>query len=111
MAQSTPGLAIGRVTSLAIAVVLLVLFGPLLGFITLAIKIESSAPLFFVQERLDRRGRRFGLVKFRTTDNFDRITLVGRWLRCYRLDELPQLFNVIRGDVDLSETGWKFGPL
>ena len=116
--------AIDRVISLAVAVVGLVVFAPLLGLIALAIKIEyPGSPVFFVQDRLDRRGRRFGLVKFRTmravptdtaskrvTDNYDRITSVGRVLRRFSLDELPTLVNVIRGDMDLSETGWKFGP-
>jgi len=122
MGQSTLDLAIARITSLAVAVACLVVCAPLFGLIALAIKIESPGPLFFVQDRLGRRGRRFRLVKFRTTrvvrthtgwvtDNYDRITSVGRVLRLFRLDELPQLVNVIRGDMDLSETGWKFGPL
>ena len=124
MTQSTLDLAIARITSLAVAVVCLVVCAPLFGLVALAIKVESPSPLFFVQDRLGRRGRRFRLVKFRTTrvvrthtgsewvtDKYDRITSVGRALRLFRLDELPQLLNVIRGDMDLSETGWKFGPL
>ena len=125
MAQSTLDLAIARITSLAVAVVCLVVCAPLFGLIALAIKSESpGSPLFFVQNRPGRRGRRFRLVKFRTTrvvrthtgsewvtEHYDRLTSVGRVLRLFRLDELPQLLNVIRGDMDLSETGWKFGPL
>ena len=86
---------------------------PLLAVIALAIKLDSRGPVFFVQERVGRRGRTFRLVKFRTMqpvegthsewerDNCARITRLGRWLRRYRLDELPQLVNVLRGEMNL----------
>ena len=69
--------------------------------------------MFFVQERVGRGGKRFKLIKFRTMrparratsewarDNSDRLTRVGRWLRRFRLDELPQLVNILKGDMNL----------
>jgi exopolysaccharide biosynthesis polyprenyl glycosylphosphotransferase len=111
--KSRLDLAAGRAASLVVAVVGLVLCAPLLGLIALAIKLDSAGPVFFIQERLGMRSRRFRLVKFRTMrvaenstsewvlDNCDRITRVGKWLRKFRLDEVPQFINVIRGDMNL----------
>ena len=106
-------LAMGRGLSLIAAGVGLVLFAPLLGLIALLIRLESPGPIFFVQERVGQGGKRFKLVKFRTMhpaggsrsewvrDNQDRITRIGRWLRTFRLDELPQFINILRGDMNL----------
>jgi exopolysaccharide biosynthesis polyprenyl glycosylphosphotransferase len=105
--------AVGRALSLAVAAVGLVLTAPLLALIALAVKLDSSGPVFFRQERIGLHGRRFWLVKFRTMrpvpeevslwvrDNEDRITRVGRALRTCRLDELPQFVNILRGDMNL----------
>ncbi len=104
-------LAIGRVLNLVFAVAALALFAPIFALIALAIRIESGTPVLFVQNRVGLQGRVFRLLKFRTMrpaagprsewvrDNGDRITRVGRWLRKFRLDELPQLVNVTRGDM------------
>jgi exopolysaccharide biosynthesis polyprenyl glycosylphosphotransferase len=114
--KSRLDLAAGRVTSLVVAVLGLIVFAPLFGLIALLIKLQpgdARGPLFFVQERLGLHGKRFKLVKFRTMrvangptsewvhDNNERITWIGRWLRKFRLDELPQFINVIRGDMNL----------
>jgi exopolysaccharide biosynthesis polyprenyl glycosylphosphotransferase len=114
--KSRLDLAAGRVTSLVVAVLGLIVFAPLFGLIALLIKLQpgdARGPLFFVQERLGLHGKRFKLVKFRTMrvangptsewvhDNHERITWIGRWLRKFRLDELPQFINVIRGDMNL----------
>jgi exopolysaccharide biosynthesis polyprenyl glycosylphosphotransferase len=114
--KSRLDLAAGRVTSLVVAAVGLVVFAPLFGLIAVALKLQrgdAKGPLFFVQERLGLHGKRFRLVKFRTMrvvdsprsewarDNNERITWVGKWLRNFRLDELPQFINVIRGDMNL----------
>jgi len=106
-------LALTRQLSLVLASMGLIVCLPLLAALAVAIKLDSRGPIFFVQERVGRRGRTFGLIKFRTMrpieqsrsewerDNCDRITRVGRWLRRYRLDELPQLVNVLRGHMNL----------
>jgi len=77
------------------------------------VKIESLGPVLFVQPRVGARGRAFNLMKFRTMrpadrrnsewecDNRDRVTRLGRWLRAFRLDELPQFVNVLRGEMNL----------
>jgi exopolysaccharide biosynthesis polyprenyl glycosylphosphotransferase len=106
-------LVLTRMLSLTLAALGLLLCLPVLAVIAVAIKLDSRGPVFFVQERVGRRGRTFRLVKFRTMhpvdgahsewerDNSDRITSAGKWLRRYRLDELPQLLNVLRGQMNL----------
>lgn len=106
-------LALQRAISLAVAATGLVLSAPLMVLITVAIKLDSPGPVLFVQDRAGLRTRSFGLLKFRTMvtcerprsewahDNENRITRVGRWLRKYRLDELPQFVNILRGDMNL----------
>jgi exopolysaccharide biosynthesis polyprenyl glycosylphosphotransferase len=102
-----------RMFSVVVAAVGLVLLAPLLLMIAVAVKLDSEGPIFFVQPRAGKNGRPFGLIKLRTMracsrprsewalDNADRITRVGRYLRRYRLDEVPQLVNVLRGDMNL----------
>jgi exopolysaccharide biosynthesis polyprenyl glycosylphosphotransferase len=107
-------LATMRALSVAIAFLTLVLTAPLIGLIALAIRLESPGPSFFIQERVGLRGRRFRLVKFRTMresdsgadsvwgrDNASRVTRLGAVLRRYRLDELPQCLNILKGDMNL----------
>jgi exopolysaccharide biosynthesis polyprenyl glycosylphosphotransferase len=107
------------------SVLLLVLLAPLLLLIALLIKLESPGPVFFFQERIGEHGRRFKMIKFRSMyadadqrwrdvarrdatgrlihkQNDDpRVTRIGRKLRRSSLDELPQLFNVLRGEMSL----------
>ena len=104
-----------RALSLAVAVVALVLTAPLIALIALAVRLESPGPAFFVQDRVGLHGRRFRLLKFRTMreapagtadsvwgrDNASRVTRLGALLRRYRLDELPQCLNILRGDMNL----------
>jgi lipopolysaccharide/colanic/teichoic acid biosynthesis glycosyltransferase len=106
-------LALSRMLSLLAAVVGVVTLAPGLALIGLLIKLDSRGPVFFIQDRVGLLGRRFKLIKFRTMhpvgrpksewerDNGDRITRVGWWLRRFRLDELPQLINVLKGDMNL----------
>jgi exopolysaccharide biosynthesis polyprenyl glycosylphosphotransferase len=104
---------IARVASVIAATIGLVLSAPLLLAIAIAVKLDSRGPVLFVQPRAGRNGRPFGLLKFRTMhpcekrqsewvrDNVHRITPLGRWLRRFRLDELPQLINVVKGEMNL----------
>jgi len=105
--------ALGRGLSLVVALLGLLLTLPLIGLIALLVVADSGRPAFFCHERIGLGGRRFRLVKFRTMrrasraasewerDNLERITFVGHWLRRFRLDELPQFWNVLKGDMNL----------
>jgi lipopolysaccharide/colanic/teichoic acid biosynthesis glycosyltransferase len=103
-----------RLFDLVVAALLLVILAPLMLGLALAIKLDSPGPALFRQERVGRHGARFRIHKFRTmavdaplrgpavTPGRDpRVTRIGRWLRHYRLDELPQLFDVLRGAMSL----------
>ena len=90
----------------------LVLLSPLLAAAALAVKASSPGPVLFRQERMGRGGIPFRLLKFRTmrvggagpevtVAGDRRVTGVGRFLRRYKVDELPQLINVVRGDMSL----------
>jgi lipopolysaccharide/colanic/teichoic acid biosynthesis glycosyltransferase len=100
--------------SVVIALTALLFAAPLMALIAVAVKLESRGPVFFVQERVGLRGRTFRLIKFRTMrplekdadgiwerDNASRVTRLGAVLRRYRLDELPQCLNILRGDMSL----------
>jgi exopolysaccharide biosynthesis polyprenyl glycosylphosphotransferase len=105
--------ALARITSLAVSAIGLVVSLPLCAMIALAVRLDSPGPLLFRQARVGVGGRHFVLFKFRTMhptdtettlwvkDNTERITRVGKWLRKFRLDELPQFVNILRGDMNL----------
>lgn len=94
---------------------LLMLTAPLMLLVALAVKLDSRGPVIYRQERVGRYGRTFSIYKFRSmvdqaerdgkavwaTTNDPRVTRVGRWIRLTRLDELPQVFNVLKGDMSL----------
>ena len=101
-----------RLTDLILAAFLLALTWPLMIMIGLAIRLDSSGPVFFRQERMGQEGKPFQIRKFRTmvenaeesgpqfaTSNDSRITRIGRILRILRLDELPQLLNILKGEM------------
>ena len=92
----------------------LILTAPLLAAAAICIVLDSPGPAFYRGWRVGRGGRYFRIFKFRTmvaraeslggpstADDDPRITRVGRWLRRYKLDELPQLFNVLRGEMSI----------
>jgi sugar transferase (PEP-CTERM system associated) len=105
--------AFKRVLDLVFSIVGLALSLPVMALTALAVKLESSGPALFRQERVGLNGKPFTLMKFRTMredaeadgvarwakENDPRITRIGGFLRKYRFDELPQFFNVIRGDM------------
>ena len=116
---------IKHVMDLVGAFILLMVLSPLFLLIAIAIKLTSPGPVFFQQQRSGQNGAPFTLYKFRTmitnaeqfkheleamnemsgpvfkVTNDPRITRIGKWLRRYSLDELPQLFNVLRGEMSL----------
>lgn len=99
-----------RLFDICISMVWLVVLSPLFLLIALLIKLDSKGPVFYRDSRMGRNGRRYSLYKFRSmkvesstsalTGN-DRITRVGRLLRKISLDELPQLWNVLTGDMSI----------
>lgn len=101
-----------RVFDLLTAGVLLLLLAPLLALLALVVKLDSPGPVLFRQERVGRHGKPFRIHKLRTmvhgaggpaitVGDDARITRAGRWLRRTRLDELPQLVDVLKGDMSL----------
>ena len=113
--QAVKGGRLKRTIDLLVAACLIVLTLPLMLLVSLAIMIETGAPVVYVQERVGQGGRVFRLYKFRSMrqdaeangqavwaqQGDRRITRLGRFLRQTRLDELPQLFNVLAGDMSL----------
>jgi lipopolysaccharide/colanic/teichoic acid biosynthesis glycosyltransferase len=104
-----------RLSDIVGSLTILVLSLPVMIVAALLIKITSAGPTFYKQERVGQGGRHFTLYKFRTmvndaekhtgpvlaTKDDDRVTLVGHILRQTRIDELPQIYNVLRGDMSL----------
>lgn len=103
-----------RIFDVVCAAIGLVALSPLLALVALAIKLEDGGPILYSQPRVGRRFRKFRLHKFRsmvpdadrlgsplTEPQDPRITRVGRFLRRYKLDELPQLINMLKGDMRL----------
>ncbi len=102
-----------RVMDIAISIVSLVILSPVLALIGILIKIDTPGPVLHTQERVGLRGKKFTLVKFRSMvsdaerhtgpvwaeKNDKRITRIGRIIRPFRLDELPQIVNVLRGEM------------
>lgn len=110
-------LILKRIFDIVLGVILLVLLAIPMLIIAVMIKIDSKGPVFYRQERVTRYGRKFRIHKFRTmVNNADkigtavtvggdsRITKVGAKIRDYRLDELPQLFDVLSGDMSFVGT-------
>ncbi|MDD3354554.1 TIGR03013 family XrtA/PEP-CTERM system glycosyltransferase [Zoogloea sp.] len=104
-----------RIFDVVASLVLLILAAPVMVIAALAILIEDGAPVFYRQERVGLGGRLFKVIKFRSmrrdaerdgkprwaAANDDRVTRTGRFIRKVRIDELPQLFNVLKGEMSL----------
>ncbi|MDF2713169.1 MAG: sugar transferase [Paenibacillus sp.] len=101
-----------RTFDLAVSVGALIVLSPLMFMVAVLIRIKLGSPVLFVQLRPGLRGKPFTIYKFRTmAELYDadgrllsdeqRLTLFGKWMRRYSLDELPQLLNVIKGDLSL----------
>jgi len=101
-----------RLISMLVSFIGLVICLPFIPFIILAVRLSSPGPIFFKQTRVGLRGRHFSVIKFRTmrqdaeakgavwaTKNDPRVTGLGRFMRKTRLDEIPQLWNVLRGEM------------
>src|SRR5262249_34899947 len=113
-AKDSRTVAMKRLFDLVVAFPTLVLVSPVMGAIAIAIKVDSAGPVFFRGVRVGRYGRRFRIFKFRsmvvnaesiggstTRQDDPRVTRVGRLLRRYKLDEIPQLLNVLNGTMSL----------
>jgi lipopolysaccharide/colanic/teichoic acid biosynthesis glycosyltransferase len=107
-----PHAALKRTIDVLLSAIILVALVPVIAIVALAVRIESPGPLFYRAERVGRGGRTFRMLKFRkmqpdsgglrlTTRDDARFTRVGGFLARSKLDELPQLLNVLRGDMSL----------
>jgi exopolysaccharide biosynthesis polyprenyl glycosylphosphotransferase len=105
---------IKRVLDVAVAVLGLILLSPLMAYVIIRVKLSSPGPILYSQERIGYKGRKFRIYKFRSmyhpaetngprlsSGNDPRITSWGRVMRKWRLDELPQLWNIIKGEMSL----------
>ena len=110
-------LILKRLFDITVALVMLIILSPIFILISIMIAIDSKGGVFFRQERVTQYGRVFRIFKFRTmvadaeslgsqvtVKNDMRVTKVGRVLRTYRLDELPQLINIVTGDMSFVGT-------
>lgn len=117
LCKKTGSLVLKRIMDLIFSALLLVILIIPIIIISVAVKATSSGPVFYRQVRVTTYGRYFKILKFRTmvenadligslvtTDSDSRVTKVGRFLRKYRLDELPQIFNVLSGSMSVVGT-------
>ena len=109
------GLCIKRAFDVVSALAGMVLLSPLMAVLCLLVRLSSKGAVIYQQDRVGLYGKTFRIYKFRTmvdkaesdgvphltTDDDPRITKIGRWLRKYRLDELPQLWNILKGDMSI----------
>src|SRR5262245_30312286 len=103
-----------RLVDVALSIIIGLLTSPLMLLTALAIKLDSRGPIFYRQERVGIHNSAFRIIKFRSMrvdaeangpvwagEGDSRVTRVGRWIRKLRIDELPQLFNILRGEMSL----------
>ena len=112
----TPAQRVGkRLMDVFLCSIAMIVAAPVMAVVAVAIKLEDGGPVFFKQKRMTRGGREFDILKFRSmivdaekyagavlaTDNDPRITKVGKVIRATRLDELPQILNILKGDMSI----------
>ena len=110
-------LLVKRLFDIVMSIVLLIVLSPVFLIVSLFIKADSKGPVFYRQERVTQYGKRFKIFKFRTMvvnadkigslvtiNNDSRVTKIGKKLRKYRLDEIPQLLNIFTGDMTFVGT-------
>ena len=112
----TPAQRVGkRLMDILLCSIAMIVAAPVMAVVAIAIKLEDGGPVFFKQKRMTRNGREFDILKFRSmivdaekyagavlaTDNDPRITRVGKVIRATRLDELPQILNILKGDMSI----------
>lgn len=110
-------LILKRIFDICASLILIVLLSPIILFFSIWIKLDSNGPVFYRQERITQYGKVFRIFKFRTmvnnadkignlvtSKNDSRITKVGEKIRKYRIDEIPQLFNVLIGEMSFVGT-------
>ena len=112
----TPAQRVGkRLMDILLCSIAMIPAAPVLAAVALAIKLEDGGPVFFRQKRMTRGGREFDILKFRSmivdaekyagavlaTDDDPRITKVGKFIRATRLDEIPQILNILKGDMSI----------
>lgn len=110
-------LLLKRIFDIVCSLVLIIILSPVILIISVWIKTDSKGPVFYRQERITQYGKKFKIFKFRTmvvdadksgtlvtTKNDSRITKVGKKIRKYRIDEIPQLFNVLFGEMSFVGT-------
>ena len=104
-----------RAMDVLLAVIALIPASPVMAFVALCVSLYDHGPVLYKQTRLTKDGKQFEILKFRSmrvdaekdgvarlaTDHDDRITPIGRFIRAVRLDELPQLFNILKGDMSI----------
>lgn len=112
--MSDTELCIKRAFDVVVSAMMLILLSPLYLILSLLVWYSSKGPVFYKQERIGLHGLPFNIIKFRTmcvhaeeatpqlsADDDPRITKVGKWMRKYRLDELPQFWNILRGEMSI----------
>lgn len=112
----TPAQRVGkRLMDIVLCSIAMIPAAPLMGLVAIAIKLEDGGPVFFKQKRMTRGGREFEILKFRSmivdaekyagavlaTEDDPRITKVGKFIRATRLDEIPQILNILKGDMSI----------
>jgi lipopolysaccharide/colanic/teichoic acid biosynthesis glycosyltransferase len=103
-----------RVIDVLVASISLLILSPIFGLVAILVKLDSPGPVFFLQERVGKDFKKFKIIKFRTMvmdapksgntitkKSDERITRVGRFLRKFKIDEMPQIVNVLKGDMSV----------